>query len=142
MNSNRQLEEIDADRQRQAQQASAQREQLEAQRKEKEDLVRDRERAGQVMAANEKDKQGWEANKQQLLQQISGLQSELEKLVTQLQESQRNRERVEAERDDLKRVTEKHLKDQERVQVCYYNIGFHNQSYKLDTSIREINEKC
>lgn len=37
--------------------------------------------------------------------------------MTQLQESQRNRERVEAERDDLKRVTEKHLKDQERVQV-------------------------
>ena len=83
--------------------------------------MRERERAGQVLAANEKDKTGWEANKQQLLQQISGLQSELEKLVTQLQESQRSRERVEAERDDLKRVTEKHRKDQERVQVyCYY----------------------
>lgn len=52
-----------------------------------------------------------------LLYSAAGLQSELEKLVTQLQESQRNRERVEAERDDLKRVTEKHLKDQERVQV-------------------------
>ena len=88
--------------------------------------MRERERAGQVMAANEKDKQGWEANKQQLLQQISGLQSELEKLVTQLQESQRNRERVETERDDLKRVTEKHLKDQERVQVCYHQMCFLN----------------
>lgn len=68
----RQLEEFEAERQRQAQQVNSQREQLEAQRKEKEDLVRERERASQVIAANEKDKQGLEANKQQLVQQISG----------------------------------------------------------------------
>lgn len=54
----------------------AQREQLEVQRKEKEDLVRERDRSTQVIAANEKDKQSWEANKQQLLQQISGARSQ------------------------------------------------------------------